>query len=48
MRKSKVSRKTKETSINCEVNIDGVGKNKISTNIGFAPVTDTKSGKETQ
>tara|TARA_Y100000590_G_scaffold150157_1_gene172427 strand:+ start:3320 stop:3907 length:588 start_codon:yes stop_codon:yes gene_type:complete len=35
MRKSKVSRKTKETSINCEVNIDGVGKNKISTNIGF-------------
>jgi len=35
MRKAKVNRITKETSINCSLNIDGKGKNKISTNIGF-------------
>ena len=34
-RKVKISRKTKETSINVEVNIDGKGKYKIDTGIGF-------------
>ena len=34
-RKAKISRKTKETSINVEVNIDGNGKYKIDTGIGF-------------
>ena len=34
-RKGKVSRKTKETSINVEVNIDGKGKYQIKTKIGF-------------
>ena len=34
-RKAKISRKTKETSINVEVNIDGKGKYKIDTGIGF-------------
>ena len=34
-RKAKVSRKTKETSINVELNIDGKGKYKIDTGIGF-------------
>ena len=34
-RKGKVSRKTNETSINVEVNIDGKGKYQIDTGIGF-------------
>ena len=34
-RKAKVSRKTKETSIDVELNIDGKGKYKIDTGIGF-------------
>jgi imidazoleglycerol-phosphate dehydratase len=34
-RKAKISRKTKETSIAVEVNIDGKGKYKIKTGIGF-------------
>ena len=35
MRKSKISRKTSETSISVEINLDGKGKFKISTGIGF-------------
>ena len=35
IRKAKISRKTKETSISVEVNIDGKGKYKIDTGIGF-------------
>ena len=35
IRKAKISRKTKETSITVEVNIDGKGKYKIETGIGF-------------
>ena len=35
MRSAKVNRKTKETDIVCEINIDGTGKNEISTGIGF-------------
>ena len=35
MRTTKVNRKTKETNISCEINIDGSGQNKISTGIGF-------------
>ena len=35
MRASKVNRKTKETNIYCEINIDGTGQNEISTGIGF-------------
>jgi imidazoleglycerol-phosphate dehydratase len=34
-RKGKISRKTKETSINVDLNIDGKGKYKIDTGIGF-------------
>ena len=34
-RKAKISRKTKETSISVEVNIDGKGNYKIDTGIGF-------------
>ena len=34
-RKGKISRKTKETSISVEVNIDGKGKYQIDTGIGF-------------
>ena len=34
-RKAKVSRKTKETSISVDLNIDGKGKYKIETGIGF-------------
>ena len=35
MRKGKVERNTKETKISCEINLDGVGQSKISTQIGF-------------
>ena len=35
MRKGKVERKTKETKISCEVNLDGTGQPNISTQIGF-------------
>ena len=35
MRNAKVNRKTKETDISCEINIDGIGQNEISTGIGF-------------
>ena len=35
IRKAKISRKTKETSIVVEINIDGKGKYKIDTGIGF-------------
>ena len=35
MRSAKVNRKTKETDISCEMNIDGTGQNEISTGIGF-------------
>ena len=34
-RKAKISRKTKETKIDVELNIDGKGKYKIDTGIGF-------------
>ena len=34
-RKAKISRKTKETNINVDLNIDGKGKYKIETGIGF-------------
>tara|TARA_E500000178_G_scaffold58850_1_gene55412 strand:- start:609 stop:1196 length:588 start_codon:yes stop_codon:yes gene_type:complete len=35
MRKASINRKTKETSIKVEVNLDGTGKSNISTGIGF-------------
>ena len=35
MRKGKVERNTKETKIRCEINLDGTGQSKISTQIGF-------------
>jgi len=34
-RKGNISRKTKETSISVDLNIDGKGKYKIDTGIGF-------------
>ena len=34
-RKAKISRKTKETNINVDLNIDGKGKYKVDTGIGF-------------
>ena len=34
-RKGKISRKTKETSISVDLNIDGKGKYNIDTGIGF-------------
>ena len=34
-RKAKIVRKTKETNINVDLNIDGKGKYKIETGIGF-------------
>jgi imidazoleglycerol-phosphate dehydratase len=35
MRKAKIERKTTETSVSCEVNLDGTGKYVISTGVGF-------------
>ena len=35
MRRYSLNRKTKETNIYCEINIDGTGQNEISTGIGF-------------
>ena len=35
MRKAKIERKTKETEIELEINLDGTGKNRIETRIGF-------------
>ena len=35
MRKSTVKRKTKETTIEVEIQLDGSGKSEISTVIGF-------------
>jgi imidazoleglycerol-phosphate dehydratase len=35
MRTAQINRKTKETDIFCEVNIDGTGINEVSTGIGF-------------
>ncbi len=35
MRKAKVSRKTNETQVTCEVNLDGSGKYDIATGVGF-------------
>jgi imidazoleglycerol-phosphate dehydratase len=32
---AKVQRQTKETDINCELNLDGIGKYQIDTGIGF-------------
>ena len=34
-RKAKISRRTKETSISVDLNIDGKGKYKVDTGIGF-------------
>ena len=34
-RKGKISRKTKETTISVDLNLDGKGKYKIDTGIGF-------------
>ena len=34
-RTAAVARKTKETDISCEINIDGTGKNDVDTGIGF-------------
>ena len=35
MRKSTINRNTKETEISCSVNLDGTGKSKIASGIGF-------------
>ena len=35
MRKGNVERNTKETKISCSINLDGNGKSRISTGIGF-------------
>lgn len=35
MRKAKIQRKTKETEISVEVNLDGTGKYEVSTGVGF-------------
>lgn len=35
MRTAKIDRKTKETDIKVEINLDGTGKSEISTDIGF-------------
>ena len=35
MRKANIERNTKETKISCSINLDGSGKAKIKTGIGF-------------
>ena len=35
MRKAEISRKTKETDINVELNLDGTGASEIATGVGF-------------
>ena len=40
-RKGKISRKTKETSISVDLNIDGKGKYKIDTDRFFKPYART-------
>ena len=35
MRKGKVERNTNETKISCSIDLDGTGKSKVSTGIGF-------------
>ena len=35
MRKASITRKTKETKVFCEINLDGTGQNSIQTGIGF-------------
>ena len=34
-REARVARKTKETEIDLKINLDGTGKSKVSTGIGF-------------
>ena len=43
MRISKHERKTKETQVSVELNLDGTGKYEISTGIGFLVRTLTRS-----
>ena len=35
MRKAEITRKTAETNVECQLNLDGTGKNEISTGVGF-------------
>ena len=44
MRKNNVKRKTKETEIICNINLDGTGEAKINTGIGLAYI-DTPFNK---
>lgn len=38
MRTAEISRKTFETDISMQLNLDGTGKNKIHTGIGFLTI----------